>query len=63
MAQINIEPRPKRGLLPYILAVIVIAAVAAAVYVYLNRGGMRGVEDRTAPPAAVGDTIGAPERR
>jgi hypothetical protein len=59
MTEIKLEHRPKRSMLPVILAILIVAALAVVVYFYLDRGGL--ADDPGAPVQPAGDTavIGA----
>jgi hypothetical protein len=59
MAKIEIERKPRRALLPLILALVVIGLAVAGIYLYLERGGAETVETTPGalPPADRDTTI------
>ena len=57
MTQINIEPRPRRSALPYVLGLLLVAVIALAVWFFLVRDGATAEPfDSVAPPPAATDT-------
>jgi hypothetical protein len=53
MAEIKIEPRPRRSALPFLIGMLLVAAIAVGVWYFLGRGaGMAEGVDPVAPPAA-----------
>jgi hypothetical protein len=56
MAKIEIERKPRRSLLPLLLALVLIAAVAVGLYYYMERQRAESpapVDDRPVPPGAM----------
>jgi hypothetical protein len=60
MSEIKIEPKPRRSPLPYILGLLLVVAIAVAVWFIMERREADGTEaaPATAPPAAVDTTSG-----
>ena len=65
MSEIRIEPKPRRSALPYLLGLLLVAAIAVAVWFLMERNGAPDVGDAeaapmtapiTAPPPTTADT-------
>ena len=63
MSEIKIEPKPRRSALPYVLGLLLVVAIAVAVWYFMSRSEAGNAGDAqaapmTAPPAATVDTGG-----
>ena len=58
MAQITIEPRPRRHALPFVLGLLLLAVIAFAVWYFMQRSAGDDAELLAPPPAVSGDTAG-----
>lgn len=64
MAEINIEPRPRRSALPFLIGMLIVAAIAVGVWYFMGRGGLgpAGLDDTpaatTPAPTTPPDTSG-----
>lgn len=52
MSEIRIEPKPRRSPLPYILGLLLVVAIAVAVWFFMERRDVGGAPATAAPPAA-----------
>jgi hypothetical protein len=61
MSEIRIEPKPRRSALPFVLGLLLVVAIAVAVWYFMERSrspepGDAQVAPMTAPPPARVDT-------
>lgn len=57
MSEIRVEPKPRRSVLPYVLGLLLVVAIAVAVWYFMERSessqpGDAQVAPMTAPPPA-----------
>jgi hypothetical protein len=64
MAEINIEPRPRRSALPFLIGMLIVAAIAVGVWYFMGRPAIGPVGEDTTPgatapaPTTSPDTLG-----
>jgi hypothetical protein len=52
MAEINIEPRPRRSAIPFLLGMLIVAAIAVGVWYFMGRGALGTDSAADAPEMA-----------
>lgn len=60
MAQINIEPRPRRSVLPFVIGLLLVAAIAVGVVYFMGRDGLSWNDEGAAPAAETSPIDAAP---
>jgi hypothetical protein len=59
MAQINIEPRRRRSALPFLIGMLLVAAIAVGVWYFMGRDRLRSDDGAATSPAVTAPGGGA----